>query len=331
MRRPLIAAAILSTVASIAVAETYKLAPVNVIDWKAVYGRIEARDLVPARARLGGTLTELHVTEGDSVKAGEPLAKIVDDKLNFQLSAIAAQRTSAESQLANAQSELQRGEELLRQGVSTSQRLDALRTQVDVVTGQIAALDAQAEVITEQQAEGTVLAPVDGMVLDVPVSKGAVIMPGETVATMGGGGTFLRLSIPERHANSLHQGDPIRIEAANGPAEGKLAKIYPQINNGRVVADVEVEGLSDRFVDARVLVRLPLGHRDALMIPTKAISTRDGLDMVTMEGPDGPVQRVIVPGIVQEIDGQPMVEVLSGLESGDSIAAEAVTKDAAHE
>ena len=31
--------------------------------------------------------------------------------------------------------------------------------------------------------------------------------------------------------------------------------------NGRVVADVEVEGLDDAFVDARVLVRLPVVRR----------------------------------------------------------------------
>lgn len=45
------------------------------------------------------------------------------------------------------------------------------------------------------------------------------------------------------------------------------------IENGRVVADVEVEGLPDRFVDARVLVRLPVGSHAALVVPQSAIVT----------------------------------------------------------
>ena len=46
---------------------------------------------------------------------------------------------------------------------------------------------AQAEVIVQQQAEGMVLAPVSGRVLEVPVARGAVLMPGEPVATLAGG------------------------------------------------------------------------------------------------------------------------------------------------
>ena len=38
---------------------------------------------------------------------------------------------------------------------------------------------------------------------------------------------------------------------------GRLAKIYPQIENGRVLADVEVADLDDRFIGRRVPVRLP--------------------------------------------------------------------------
>ena len=43
----------------VAGAETFTLEPTDVTEWKAVYARIEARDRIPARARLGGTLVEL--------------------------------------------------------------------------------------------------------------------------------------------------------------------------------------------------------------------------------------------------------------------------------
>lgn len=314
--------------ASAARAESVTLAPVTLTEWKAVYGRIEARDRIPARARLGGTLASLRVAEGDTVEQGDVLAEIVDQKIGFQLSALTAQRQALAAQLDNAQAELTRGEELLKQGVTTAQRLDALRTQVDVVTGQIAALDAQRQVVEQQAAEGAVLAPVSGRILDVPVAQGAVVLPGEPVATLGGGGIFLRLAIPERHAADLTTGATIRIDGAGGPAEGTLVRIYPLIENGRVIADVEVQGLPDDFVDARILVRLPVGERQALAVPETALVTRAGLDFVAI---DGAGLRAVVPGTHEVIDGQPMVEILSGLRAGDRILTQAPEAPAAEE
>lgn len=295
------------------------LAPVPVTEWKAVYGRIEARDRIPARARLGGTLVSLSVAEGDVVTEGQVIAEIVDEKLGFQLKANDGQLDALNAQLANAETELKRGEELLARGVATAQRLDALRAQVDTLTGQIEATKAQRRVIEQQAAEGAVLAPVAGRVLDVPVAAGAVVMPGESVAEIGGGGVFLRLAVPERHAMALKEGDAIQIEDASGTRQGKLARIYPLIENGRVLADVEVEGLPEGFFDARVLVRLPVGQRLALMVPVGAVHTRSGLDFVAVRMGDKTVMRAVVPGQRQDIDGKPMIEIISGLAAGDDV------------
>lgn len=301
-----------------ALAET-PLAPVKVTDWKAVYGRIETRDRIPARARIGGILTELTAAEGDLVQAGQQLALIVDDKIGFQLSAIDAQLDALSAQAANAEAELKRGEQLQKDGVITTQRLEALQTAVDVVNGNIAANRAQRQVLVQQSAEGAVLAPVTGRVLDVPQAAGAVVMPGEPVAALGGGGFFLRLAVPERHAANLTAGDAIVIETVAGEKSGKLAKVYPLIENGRVLADVEVPDLSEDFVDARVLVRLPVGTREALLVPPTAVRTHSGLDFVTAQGANGPVERAVVLGPHHLVDGVEMVEVISGLVAGDVV------------
>jgi len=66
-----------STVATLA----DPIQPLPVTEWKAVYGRIEARDRLPARARLGGTVVSLTVTEGDAVTAGQVLAEVVAQAL----------------------------------------------------------------------------------------------------------------------------------------------------------------------------------------------------------------------------------------------------------
>lgn len=302
-----------------AAAETLALAPQTVTDWKAVFGRVEARDRIPARARIGGTLIELTVTEGESVTAGQPIGRIRDDKLEFQLGAIEAQLDALRAQLANAEADLARGEELLSRGVTTVQRLDAQRTQVDVLRNQIAAQSAEKQVVEQQVAEGTVLAPIAGRVLAVPQAAGAVIQPGEPVAVIGGGGFFLRLAVPERHAASLAEGDAIGIVTEAGISEGRLAKLYPVIENGRVIADVEVAALDAAFVDARVLVRLPVGQHEALLVPVTAVQSRFGLDFVAIEENGSRIERTVVLGDEFRIDGIGMVEVLTGLFAGDRV------------
>ncbi|TDK51924.1 efflux RND transporter periplasmic adaptor subunit [Antarcticimicrobium luteum] len=294
----------------------------EITEWKAVFGRVEARDLIPARSRIGGTLVSVGVTEGSAVTEGQMIAEIYDPKLNLQLDSVQGEIDALLSQLDNARTELKRGEDLLERGVTTAQRLDALRTQVEVLQNQIEATRAQKRVIEEQAAEGAVLAPIAGKVIDVPVTRGSVVMPGEVIAQIGGGGFFLRLAVPERHAAYLREGIEIRIGADGQSQPGRLAKVYPQIENGRVIADVEVQGMSSEFVNARVLVSLPVGTRSALLVPADRVETRMGLDFVTVRGPGGePVGRAVVLGEAHPVDGVEMIEVVSGLSVGDVLVA----------
>lgn len=317
--RPLLIAVLVTAASAVNAAETLLLAPQDIPQWKAVYGRVEARDLVPARARIGGTVVELSVSEGDSVAAGTQIALVRDDKISFQIAAIDAQLRALGAQLDRAQAELTRGRSLVERGVSTAQRLEQLETDVSVTQNQIAAAQAQRDVALQQAEEGEVLAPVDGRVLTVPVTRDAVIMGGEPVATIAGGGFFLRLAIPERHAPDLREGAELQITSNGSVMPGRLAKLYPQIENGRVIADVEVEGLDASFVDARVLVRVPVGVRQALLVPQAALSSHSGLDFVRIRQGDSEVERAVVPGEVLELDGATLVEILTGLHAGDTV------------
>jgi hypothetical protein len=98
------------------------------------------------------------------------------------------------------------------------------------------------------------------------------------------------------------------------------------------VADVEIEGLPDRHVGTRMLVSLPVDDREALLIPADSIINRTGLDFVGISTADGVALRSIVPGQSHDVDGVPMVEVLSGLRAGDVVVSAAeVTTGAGHD
>lgn len=310
---------LIALVAGPTAAGTLALAPRSVPEWKAVYGRVEARDTVSARARIGGIIVDLAVTEGDRVTAGQHIATVQDDKIAFQIAALDAQLRAYQAQLDTARTELTRGEALVARGVATAQQLDQLRTTVDVTLNQLASAQAQREVTVQQGAEGEVVAPGDGRVLTVPLTEGAVVLAGESIATIGGGGVFLRLSIPERHAATLTQGAQIRITADGADQVGTLAKIYPEISGGRVIADVAVDGLAEAFVGSRLLVEVPVGTREVLLVPAAAVDLRSGIDFVTVRQASGDYSRTVMLGETQTLDGTDYVEVLTGLSAGDVV------------
>ena len=166
-----------------------------------------------------------------------------------------------------------------------------------MLANQLAATQADRAVLEQQGAEGDVLAPAPGRVLSVPVTQGSVVMPGETVARIAGGGYFLRLSLPERHAAQISEGDAVVVGSRGiGSAtvsvekarKGKLVKVYPEIDGGRVLADVEVDGLGDFFVGERTLVWIPVDQRNVISVPPASVVTRYGIDYVSLLGGAGP-------------------------------------------
>lgn len=320
MTRPALALLLAALAAPLpGLAEEMILHPVTVAETKALFGQIESRFVVPARSRIGGTVTALSVTEGDAVQAGQVIARIEDEKLQLQLAAAEARLAAARSELENAGAELTRSETLLARGSTTQQAVDRVRTAVTVARNAVSELESAKAVIRQQMQEGDVIAPAEGRVLAIPARLGEVILAGEPVATIAGGEMFLRLAIPERHAEGLRPGATVAIGEGAARREGRIEKIYPLIEGGRVTADVAAAGLSDAFVGNRILVRVPVGDRDVLAVPHAALHRSGGLDFVDLSA-GGAVQRVIVvPGPAVETPEGPMVEILSGLRDGDAV------------
>lgn len=305
-------------------AETYAVDARTVTDTKAVYATVQAAVEVPARARIGGTLETLSVDDGSAVTRGEVVARIVDEKLALQRRALDAQIAAANSEVANVQLEYDRARQLFERGTVARSRLDQLETQLTVARNTLKAAEAQRAVLEQQVSEGDVLAPAGGRVLSVPVTAGSVVMAGEVIATVAIDGYLLRIEVPERHARFMKTGDSVTLGARGGETStGEIVKIYPQIRQGRVVADARVEGLGDFFVGERVPVSISVGERQALVIPRNYVDTRFGLDFVRVERDgDAPLEVVVELGAPHPLDGSDGsdgVEVLSGLRAGDRL------------
>jgi RND family efflux transporter MFP subunit len=301
---------------------------ITVPEMKAVFGQVESRTVVPARARIGGTIREIRVSEGSEVKEGDVIGVVIDDKIALQLAAADAKIAALRSQLANARTELERAQQLVTQGVATQSRLDAARTALEVATNQVAAAEADKAVIAQGAREGDVLAPATGRVLTVPITAGSVILAGEAVARIASGPYYLRLSLPERHAAEIAEGAAVEVTArgrtqASGQPEatvrGRIVKVYPEIADGRVIADVDVSGIGSYFVNERTLVSIPVGKRSVLAVPPNAVMTLYGVDYVSVAAASGPMDVAVILGETFQSNGETLLEILTGLKDGDRI------------
>ena len=303
---------------------TYLVTETAVSDEKAVFATIESTNVVPARVRTGGTITELKVRQGDQVEQGQVIATIGDPKLALQINSFAAQVKAAQAQLAQAKVEYERAQKLVASGAISRNAFDQARTAYNVAQSNVRAIASQRDVVAQQETEGKVLAPASGRVITVPVTVGTVVMAGDPVATVAAHGFVLRLQIPERHARYLKTGDPVRLDGEElglaGPQFGTISLVYPDVQNGHVVADATVVGLKDYFVGQRVRVWVRAGMRKTIVVPASYILTRSGIDYARVRTAGGtfdiPVQRGQMLPRPQMPDG---LEVLSGLRTGDRL------------
>jgi len=309
-------------------AEMLTVAPRQVADEKAVFATVESVSVVPARGRIGGTIAELSVREGDAVTRGQPIATIGDQKLVLQLKSLDAQIEALQAQANQAQIDFTRTEGLVERGTLPRIKLDETRTALNVADNSLRAKTAERAVVNQQLSEGQVLAPDDGRVLKKLVTVGSVVLPGDPVVTVAQQNFKLRLRVPERHALFLKAGDRVRVDGAEfGDKDAKwgvIDLVYPQIEEGRVVADAIVSGLGQYFVGDRLRVWISGGARDAFVIPASYVTTRFGIDYVQLrqvgeqvgETISVPIQRGRELPSTDLPDG---LEILSGLRAGDQL------------
>jgi len=294
-------------------------------DYKTVSAVLTSRDVGDARARIGGTLSRLLVREGDQVRRGQVVAIISDQRLALEAQAGAAGVSAAEAAAERARADQRRFQVLFDRGFLSPARMDQINAETRAAEAQLRAARSQGGALSEANAQGRVLAPADGRVMRAPIPQGAVVMAGEVVIAIATGVRVLRLELPEAQAEFIREGQEIRIlDAADGGEVRtvRVRQVYPAIENGRVMADLDAQSLEGEFVGARVRVLIPAGEREAIVIPARYIQTRYGVDYVRLIRAggatiDAPVQRGAAVPTQAAPDG---VEILSGLEPGDVIA-----------
>lgn len=316
--------ALMMVAAASAQAESVTVAQRSVADEKAVFATVESTSVVPARSRIGGTIVALDVREGDAVSQGQRIATVTDDKLALQLKSLDAQILALQAQASQAQIDFTRVEGLVERGTLPRVKLDEVRTALNVAENGLRARTAERAVIQQQTEEGQVLAPAAGRVLRRQAVAGSVVLPGDPIVTIAQQDFKLRLRVPERHARFLKAGDGLRIDGeafADGKMRtGTIDLVYPQLEDGRVIADARFDNPREYFVGDRLRVWISGGDRTSFVVPASYVFTRFGIDYVQLKRNgtvvNVPVQRGRPLPSAEQPDG---IEILSGVRAGDEL------------
>lgn len=290
-------------------------------DLKPVPATLTTRDMAEARARISGILVTLAVREGETVRKGQVIAQVKDDRLALQTSAFEAQVTAAAAEAARAQADLARTRTLFQQGVYAQARMDQMDAAAKAANANLAAARAQRGASAELSAQGAILAPSAGRVLTADVPVGSVVMAGQSIARITSGPVLLRLELPEGQAGALKVGDTVQLapeDLRGATSQGVITQVYPSVTGGQVVADVTAPNLPQDLIGQRVRARVKVGERQALVAPRTYVSTRFGVDYVRLVRADGTVSEMPVQTTAGPTADT--VELLSGVRTGDVLA-----------
>ncbi len=290
----------------------------EVPQWTPVSAEVATVDQAQALARIPGILTSLSVAEGDYVHKGQAIGRIVDSSLGYQSGAYAAQAAAARAQAAQAAADLARTKFLFDNGVYSRARLDQAQAAASAAQAQVRAYEQQRASVAAVAGQGAVLAPATGKVLLADVPAGSAVAPGMIIATVTAGPVVLKLDLPELLARKVHRGSAVAASGIGDSDEvrGTVTRVYPSVVAGHVRADASVPGLGDRLIGQRVAARVESGRRAALLVPTRYVATRYGIDTVTVRAKG---QSASVPVQTAPSNESGQVEILSGVSAGDTL------------
>ena len=209
-----------------------------------VVGTVRARTSALVSARISGTVSVLHVREGDRVRKGQVLGQL-DSKENLAQAtgAVAAideaKRGVEEAQARQklADSTFGRFKKLYEEQALTRQEFDTRQTERDLAHQAVARAEARLRQTQEaSRAAGAmadytrIVAPISGVIVAKQADLGSTVFPGQPLMTIDDEGSYqLELAIPESQVRAVHAGTAVQvqIDATGSSFAARVTEVVP--------------------------------------------------------------------------------------------------------
>jgi len=294
-------------------------------DWSEYVSTLKSRDSANISPQVEGVITKIFVKSGDRVNGGAPLIQIDPLKQEATVRNQQAATAAQEANLKWAQQQYDRNSQLAGAGVISKQELDQSRANLDAAKAQLAALQAGVNEQETQLHYYRVVAPMSGIVGDVPVHVGDRVVTSTLLTTIDKPGNLeAYVQVPVERAADLKMGKEVQILDTDGNkiAQGKVTFISPQVDmqTQTILAKATVPNDKGLLRTSQVVhARLQWGTHPGIEIPVLAISRIGGQFFVYVAEDNGGKsvahQRQIKVG---PMNGNNYV-VTDGLKPGDKV------------
>ncbi len=307
-----------------------------------VVGTVRARTSALVSARIPGTVSLLHVREGDRVRKGQVLGQL-DSKENLaQATGAVAAIDEAKRGLEEAQarqkladSTFGRFKKLYDEQALTRQEFDTRQTERDLAHQAVARAEARLRQTQEaSRAAGAladytrIVAPISGIIVAKQADLGSSVFPGQPLMTIDDEGSYqLELAIPESQVRTVHAGTlvQVQIDATGGSFVARVAEVVPTSDPASRTYTAKV-AIPQKGVRSGMFGRgsIALGSSvKGVRIPRSAVFERGALTAVWSVGTDEIIRmRLVKTGRLQGDS----IEILSGLADGDRIVTAGLEK-----
>jgi len=301
-------------------------------------GTVRALQTSDLARQTMGNIVEMRIREGARVYRGQVLAIIDDsqpraavDRATAAELAAQQQLVAADSDLALAESTLQRHQYLYEQKVVSQQEFDEVKARHQAMlahrdmaeAGQAQARAALQQAMTSLEYT-RIRAPFNGVVTHKKVDSGTLASPGMPIFTIEDTHRYrLEVAVNESELRFVRTGGQVStaIEAlGNAQVKGKVVEIIPAADPASRAFLVKIELPTDTRLRSGLFGRAEFsrGEQQAILIPRSAVVERGQLEGVFVLDQNKVASlRYVTLG---ESSGSE-IEVLSGLESGEWFVA----------
>ena len=295
-------------------------------------GVVEAVRQSTLSAQVPGAIVALNVKAGDRVRAGQELLRIDARAANQSAAASAAQVEAARAMMNVSSKDYERQKQLFQKQYISQAALDRSLAQFQAAQAQVQALQAQTDAAQTQSRFFVINAPYAGIVSDVPATLGDMAMPGHPLVVMYDPSAMrVSAAVPPNSPASAGANAPIQLEIpalASNPAliTPTAIKLLPSVDAATHSAQMQLalpdklQGLAPgMFARVWLPAKGAAAGSERLYVLLSAVVRRAEMTGVYVVGAQGrPVLRQVRLGQAQ---GE-RVEVLSGLDAADKVAAD---------
>ena len=301
----------------------------SIEETSSLMGTIQPSDTYYVTPKVAGELLEIYVEDGQTVHAGDPIAKIDNQKqidaAKATLDAANASAQSARQQADTAQDALNRMTPLYEAGDIAAQTYQQTANTAKAAQSQVDAAEAQvdsAQLNYDTQREyATVTAPADGIVQNQSMTAHAMVSQSSQLCVITGtGAKTVKFSVTEEVLQNLRLGQTVTVEKNGSSYEGIITKLSQLANaqTGLFPVEAALTG-ADALADgtSAKLSLVTAQSANALLVPVDTVYYSGGNPYVYTYQ-DGIARRTYIETGISDDESY---EVTSGLDGTEQIVS----------